>query len=61
MSPSIRGHPQIRRHDQDSVSVLRMKADGDAVMRKMDKLYLHNPSMMYTLAGGDPNSGNAAR
>ena len=27
------------------VSVLRMKANGDAILRKMDKLYLHNPNM----------------
>ncbi|MCF0174223.1 MAG: AAA family ATPase [Bacteroidales bacterium] len=40
------------------VSVLRMKANGDAILRKMDKLYLHNPNMMYTLVGTEPNSGN---
>lgn len=40
------------------VSVLRMKASGDAIMRKMDKLYLHNPNLMFTLVGGEPNSGN---
>lgn len=40
------------------VSVLRMKANGDAILRKMDKLYLHNPNMMHTLVGGSPNSGN---
>lgn len=40
------------------VSILRMKANGDAILRKMDKLYLHNPNMMYTLVGGQPNNGN---
>lgn len=40
------------------VSVLRMKTNGDAILRKMDKLYLHNPNMMHTLVGGSPNSGN---
>ena len=40
------------------VSVLRMKTNGDAILRKMYKLYLHNPNMMYTLVGENPNSGN---
>lgn len=41
------------------VSVLRMKSNGDAVMRKMDKLYLHNPNMSYVLSGEKPNDGNS--
>jgi len=41
------------------VSVLRMKANGDAILRKMDKLYLHNPNMAYVLSGEKPSTGNA--
>lgn len=41
------------------VSVLRMKANGDAILRKMDKLYLHNPNMSYVLSGDKPNDGNS--
>lgn len=41
------------------VSVLRMKANGDAILRKMDKLYLHNPNMSYVLSGEKPNDGNS--
>jgi predicted AAA+ superfamily ATPase len=41
------------------VSVLRMKANGDAILRKMDKLYLHNPNMAYVLSGEKPETGNA--
>ena len=41
------------------VSVLRMKANGDAILRKMDKLYLHNPNMAYVLSGEQPNTGNS--
>ena len=40
------------------VSVLRMKAAGDAVLRKMDKLYLQNPNVAWVLSGGTPNTGN---
>lgn len=40
------------------VSVLRMKANGDAVLRKMDKLYLHNPNIASVLSGLDPETGN---
>lgn len=40
------------------VSVLRMKANGDAILRKMDKLYLHNPNMAYVLSGNAPDTGN---
>ena len=41
------------------VSVLRMKANGDAVLRKMDKLYLHNSNVSYVLSGENPETGNA--
>ena len=40
------------------VSVLRMKANGDAILRKMDKLYLQNSNMAYVLSGEQPNTGN---
>lgn len=42
----------------DLVSALRMKASGDAVLRKMDKLYLQNPNVMFSLYGSEPNVGN---
>lgn len=41
------------------VSILRMRANGDAILRKMDKLYLHNPNMTYVLSGEQPNTGNS--
>ena len=41
------------------VSVLQMKTNGDAILRKMDKLYLHNPNMAYVLSGEKPNTGNS--
>ncbi len=41
------------------VSVLRKKANGDAILRKMDKLYLQNPNLAYVLSGENPESGNA--
>ncbi|MGN1232857.1 MAG: DUF4143 domain-containing protein, partial [Candidatus Cryptobacteroides sp.] len=41
------------------VSVLRMKANGDAIMRKMGKLYLNNPNMANVLSGNQSNSGNS--
>ena len=41
------------------VSVLRMKANGDAILRKRDKLYLHNPNIAYVLSGEKPETGNA--
>ena len=41
------------------VSSLRMKANGDAILRKMDKLYLHNPNLSYVIAGELPNTGNS--
>jgi len=40
------------------VATLKMKASGDAVLHKMDKLYLHNPNVMYALAEQEPNLGN---
>ena len=43
------------------VSILRMKAKGDAILRKMDKLYLHNPNMAYVLSGELPNTGNSRK
>ena len=43
------------------VSVLRMKANGDAILRKMDKLYLHNSNMAYVLSGENPETGNARK
>jgi hypothetical protein len=36
-----------------------MKANGDAILRKMDKLYLHNPNIAYVLSGEQPETGNA--
>ena len=41
------------------VSVLRMKANGDAILRKMDKLYLHNSNMAYVLSGENPETRTA--
>ena len=41
------------------VSVLRMKANGDAILWKMDKLYIHNPNMSHVLSGEQPNTGNS--
>lgn len=41
------------------VAVLRMKAQGDAILRKMDKLYLQNPNMAYVLSGERPETGSA--
>ena len=41
------------------VSVLRMKAHGDSILRKMDKLYLQNPNMAYVLSGEHANTGNS--
>lgn len=43
------------------VSVLRMKANGDAIHRKMDKLYLQNSNMSYVLSGENPDTGNARK
>lgn len=41
------------------VSALRMKANGDAILRKMDKLYLNNPNTAYVFSGEKPDTGNA--
>ncbi len=40
------------------VCTLKKKANGDAALRKMDKLYLDNPNMMYALSETEPNVGN---
>ena len=42
----------------DLITVLRMKASGDAVLRKMDKMYLENPNVMYSFSGAMANVGN---
>lgn len=41
------------------VSVLRIKAKGDAILRKADKLYLHNPNISYVLGERNPETGNS--
>lgn len=41
------------------VSVLQMKAVGNAILRKADKLYLHNPNMAYVLSGEKSDTGNS--
>lgn len=41
------------------VSVLRTKANGDAILRKMDKVYLQNPNIAYVLSGERADTGNA--
>lgn len=41
------------------VSVLRIKANGDSILRKMDKLYLQNPNISYVLSGDNPEIGSA--
>lgn len=40
------------------VSPLKMKTIGDAILRKMDKLYLQNPNIAYALCDEKPNIGN---
>lgn len=40
------------------VSTLKTKATGDAILRKMDKLYLQNPNVAYALCNENPNIGN---
>ncbi len=40
------------------VAALRMKANGDSILRKMDKLYLENSNMLWVLGGNDSNVGN---
>ena len=40
------------------LSVLRVKANGDAILRKADKLYLHNPNISYVLGETDAEKGN---
>lgn len=41
------------------VAVLRMKANGGAILRKMDKLYLHNPNVAHVLSGEKPDTGSS--
>lgn len=41
------------------VSVLRAKINGDAILRKMDKVYLQNPNIAYVLSGEKSETGNA--
>lgn len=43
------------------VSVLWMKSNGDGILRKMDKLFLHNSNMAYVLSGEQPNTGNSRK
>lgn len=38
--------------------VLTTKANGDAILRKTEKLYLHNPNMAYVLGETDTDKGN---
>lgn len=38
--------------------VLTTKANGDAILRKGEKLYLHNPNMAYVLGEADADKGN---
>lgn len=40
------------------VSILKMKANGDAALRKADKLYLENSNEMYALSDSEPNAWN---
>ena len=42
----------------DLISILRMKVSGDAILRKMDKMYLQNPNVIYSLSGAASNIGN---
>ena len=44
--------------EAELVSTLKMKANGNSILRKMDKLYLENPNMMYALSESEPNVGN---
>ena len=38
--------------------ILTTKANGDAILRKRDKLYLHNPNIAYVLGDTDADKGN---
>ena len=38
--------------------ILSAKANGDSILRKMDKLYLHNPNIAYVLGDTDADKGN---
>lgn len=37
--------------------ILSIKTNGDAILRKMDKLYLHNPNIAYVLGENDADKG----
>ena len=41
------------------VSVLRLKANGDSILRKREKLYLQNPNTAYVLSREYPETGNS--
>jgi predicted AAA+ superfamily ATPase len=40
------------------LSALREKASGNAVLRKIDKIYLDNPNLAYALSDNEPDLGN---
>lgn len=40
------------------IHTLSVKSSGNAILRKMDKLFLHNPNMMYSLSESYTNIGN---
>lgn len=40
------------------VSIIRVKASGNAILRKMDKLYLHNPNIANILTKDSANTGS---
>lgn len=40
------------------VSILRMRGSGNQILRKMDKLYLHNPNMASVLSSTDADTGS---
>ena len=37
---------------------MREKASGNAVLRKIDKIYLDNPNLAYALSDNEPDLGN---
>lgn len=41
------------------VAILRMKTTGNAILRKMDKLYLHNPNISHVLSDKAADIGSA--
>ena len=40
------------------LTALRLKTNGDSILRKMDKIYLENSNMLQVLGGDDSNVGN---